>query len=636
MKGNIALDNLFSHYGGLIIIILAFVLYGNTIGHKFSIDDEYVVKNEYVKKGITAIPEIFSSYYSGNDEEQYGYRPIARSVYAIEYSVFGMNTKAFHATNVLLYGIACWLLFILFRRMKKLFSVSLAILSVMIFTFHPVHTEVVNSLKNSEEMLSLIFSLLSLFCFLRYAEYKSILYLFLGGILLFAGYLSKETALVFALIIPLCLYVNGANIVRILISALVAFAFIFSAYKLPGLILPPAVSHVESWQNPVFGITGFSTRLSIGMLTLEHYGLLLLFPYRLLFYYGFNTIPLESVFSFSVIISFLIHVALIVVSVIYFRKHRALSFGILFYLFAVSIFTNIYMPITGIVGDRLIFTASAGFSIIIAYLFSQLLASKRLKKAAYVVLAVTFIFYTYRTYSRNGDWKNTESLFESDIPYLEKSVKANDLYASFLLSKANSLLAAGKKPAELTEIAQKAVDHFKKATEVLPEYYNAWNNLGAIYLTYFNDTANAIFAFNSAVKYKPDLVTAHHNLGYIYYRAKKYGQAKAEFRLALYSDSNYIPSQFNYGEILTIEQMFDSAEYYFLKIYKQDSTHTGALLNLGSLEILKGDTLKAIKYFEPAVEKDRSNKALMMNISAYYLRNGDTTKAGYYRKMAGS
>ena len=635
MKGNIAVENIFLRYGIIIFIFLSFILYGKTIGHKFSLDDEYVVKNELVTKGVKSIPEIFKSYYSGNEKEKYGYRPVTRAMYAIEYQIFGLNTKAFHFINVLIYGLLCWILYLVLLRIKSAVPHTIAILSVLLFLFHPVHTEVVNSLKNREELLCFIFSLLALLNFLHFAKSSNVFYLITGLVLLFIAFLSKETAFVFTLIVPLYLFIAGVEKKRTLICTVLSFVILILAYKTPSFILPDSEAHVEFWQNPLFGNQGFLQSFSMGMSTLAHYSLQLLFPYKLLFYYGYNMIPLKSVFSFTVISSFIIHAALFVIALLSYRKNKVLSFGILLYFFAISMFSNIYMPITGIVADRLVFVASAGFCIVFAFILLRILNTPSINKISYILIPATFIFYTYVIFNRNNDWKSTETLYEADIKYLHNSVKANDLYASYYLTKANNLIQAGRKPSELGEIAGKATQHFKRVTELMPDHYNAWNNLGSVYLTFYKDTANALFSFMAAVNSNPGHTSARHNIGYIYYKAKKYDLAKKEFKLALQNDSMYIPSLFSYGEILTIEQNFDSAKYYFLMIYKKDSTHTGALLNLGSLGIIRGDTIEALKYYESAINYDKSNKALINNIADYYFKKGDSIKSAYYRKMTG-
>jgi tetratricopeptide (TPR) repeat protein len=611
------------------------VLYGNSIKNQYALDDEYVVNNDLVKQGISAIPTIFTSYYSGNEKEQYGYRPIARSIFAIEYQVFGENKKAFHIINILLYILLCWLLYSTFSLFRESIPLMTIIVASLLFLFHPVHTEVVNSLKNSEELWCFIFSLLALRFFVSYHLRKNFLNIFAGGTMLYIAFLTKETAFVFFLIIPLFLYFLGARKWFVFLSGLTSFVFLFLAYKTSGWILPEAVSHVENWQNPLFADGSLSSKIILTLLSLGHYSWLLLFPNKLLFYYGFNMIPMEGFFTFPVIISLLVHLFLLVLAVITFKKNKAISMGILFYFLAISLFANYFIPITGIVADRLVFTASWGYCLFLSALLYFLSNQRALSKWVTFFILGILVLYGGRTISRNADWKNIETLYKADIPYLNQSAKANDLYASYMLQKAESLIKNGRKAFEVKDIIDESLKHFKKVTEIFPGYDNAWNNLGSMYLLYYGDTANGVYAFNKALEANPDIILARHNLAYIYYKSGKLEQAKTALNTVLMKDSMYIPSLFTYGEIMTLEQRYPEAENYFKKILRQDSMHTAALFNMGSIYILRQDTVKALSFFEKAIQKDKSNKALIMTISEYYFRKGDEKKSQYYRSLSG-
>ncbi|MBL0342615.1 MAG: hypothetical protein IPP71_17995 [Bacteroidetes bacterium] len=73
---------------GLIIAILGFILYSNTLNHSFTLDDYSVIlENRLTKQGPSAIPEIFKTsyrygYYFTDDNL---YRPIVKAMYAIEW-----------------------------------------------------------------------------------------------------------------------------------------------------------------------------------------------------------------------------------------------------------------------------------------------------------------------------------------------------------------------------------------------------------------------------------------------------------------------------------------------------------------------------------------------------------------------
>src|SRR5690606_6970095 len=103
----------------LLLAAFAFLLFGNTINHSYNLDDTLVTKNHRLtSKGVSAIPEIFSSpYYQDNMGYAYEYRPVVLASFAIEHELFGENPQASHFINVLLYAITGILLFILLTQL---------------------------------------------------------------------------------------------------------------------------------------------------------------------------------------------------------------------------------------------------------------------------------------------------------------------------------------------------------------------------------------------------------------------------------------------------------------------------------------------------------------------------------------
>lgn len=60
----------------LLILVLTFLLYGNTIKNKYALDDNYVTitnpdrpNNPKIEKGIRGIPKIFSSHYIDSKQQ---------------------------------------------------------------------------------------------------------------------------------------------------------------------------------------------------------------------------------------------------------------------------------------------------------------------------------------------------------------------------------------------------------------------------------------------------------------------------------------------------------------------------------------------------------------------------------------
>lgn len=126
-------------------------------------DDELVTRNHRLtSKGITAIPEIFSSpYYQDEAGYAYEYRPVPIATFAIEHSLFGDNVFIGHLANCLLYAFLCYGLFKLLIVIGGVVTPFVALCITLLFCAHPSHSEVVCSIKNRDEILGLLFCLLS-------------------------------------------------------------------------------------------------------------------------------------------------------------------------------------------------------------------------------------------------------------------------------------------------------------------------------------------------------------------------------------------------------------------------------------------------------------------------------------------
>lgn len=190
-----------------VIAVLAVLLYANTITHSYNLDDELVTDNHRLtSKGISAIPEIFSSpYYKDDAGYSYEYRPVVLATFAIEHSLYGDNPHMNHFVNVLLYAGLCVLLFNVLAQLLKSYSLLFPFLASILFTAYPMHTEVVASIKNRDEILALIFALLALQAAFRYHEQKSWKQLLLIPFFFFIGILSKSTIISFSVLIPVAL-----------------------------------------------------------------------------------------------------------------------------------------------------------------------------------------------------------------------------------------------------------------------------------------------------------------------------------------------------------------------------------------------------------------------------------------------
>jgi tetratricopeptide (TPR) repeat protein len=191
----------------VLVFVFAFALFANSIPNNYNLDDELVTINHHLtSKGISAIPEIFRSpYYKDEHGYSYEYRPVVLTSFAIEHQFFGDNPHVSHFFNVFLYALCCVLLYQVLLLLFNTYSPILILAITLIFAAHPAHTEVVCSIKNRDEILALLFSLLAFYAALKSVE-KSHMWWILA-VLLFStlALLSKSTIVSFAFIIPLAL-----------------------------------------------------------------------------------------------------------------------------------------------------------------------------------------------------------------------------------------------------------------------------------------------------------------------------------------------------------------------------------------------------------------------------------------------
>ncbi len=629
------------------LLAFAFVLYGNSIPNKYSLDDIYVTKgNPQVKKGIQGIPEIFTSRYANvnNDDGsqmRFGYRPVSKSTFAIEHQFFGQAPHVSHFVNVMLYALLLIVLYRLLRKLMRHIHPVYPLLVVLLFAAHPVHTEVVASLKNRDEILVALFAFLAIDRFVSFYDKKTLASLFAGIFLFLLAYLSKASALMYLAVFPLVLVffrdVNIKKIALIMLSALVVAVVVRYA---PRLFLPSPSRPILFVENPLLFEDNKWLHLSTGFSVLLFYLKQLLWPSTLLFYYGYDMIPVVSFANPEVIASVLIHVGLLVLAVYYFRKKPIISFAVLFYFISISMYTNMVKPVMGIVADRFLFVPVLSLSLVLAYLILKAVkapidnpkAELPRKSLIAVLMLIILVPYSVKTISRNSDWETQLTLTESDIGDLENSAKANYLYG---LSLKNHLVGnqswktpEGKKQADLM------IKHFRRAAEIYPDYYDAWNQLGEIYMVVKRDYDMAKKLYKKAININPELRKAYYNLGYVNYINKDYDQAREYFHKFLEFEPQHVQVHSFMSKMAFRENNLEKALEWNHKILEFEPESAEAYFNLGNYLLQNGDTTQAVEYFEKSISINPNNTQLNKNLYRHFKREGNEEKANYYLKLS--
>ncbi len=559
-----------------IIAVYVFVLYGNTIKNDYSFDDVYVTNNNEIVQGISVIPKLFMSLYANMYEDgkplTFGYRPVVKASFAIEYELFGKNPHVSHFINVLLYLLTSILLFLVLNKLFKNYNYLFVMVVTLLFIAHPTHTEVVSSLKNRDELLSFLGAISTLYLFLLYIE-KNKIYLGIIGLFIFLlAFLSKPTVSIFLPIYPIVLYFfTKPKTGQVIFFLLGVFAVIYLANFIPRNYLPHPERPIQFFENPIYFLESFWIKVATGLSIMLFYLKMLIYPHPLRFYYGFDTIPIVDWTDWGVIFSLLLHAGLFAFAIWKIKEKHILSFGILIYLISIAAFSNILKQVMGIVGDRFMYFPSLGFSIIIAYLlykiFKQEPISTKIKQPTLIkitiVLAIILIPYTAKTITRNKDWKDQPTLLRNDIKYLENSAKANYIYAGTMKGELmKSIRKNGRKDPRHKQAVQEIVKHLNFAIKTHPDYYQAYDMRGTIYITFFNEFDKAISDFDKSLEIKPNYIPAYFGLGYCYQKKNNFAKAIYNLEKTIELDPEHLQAYKTIVDIYNKIGNFEKANYY--------------------------------------------------------------------------
>src|SRR5688572_27489545 len=209
-----------SRWSAALLAALAVAVYANTLGHGHALDDRLVIThNEFVRAGWSGLPEILTEDYlrgylaeKANPMTGGRYRPLSLVTFAVEAALFGPDHPFIgHLLNVLLYALCCVLVYrvaiaLLAERAPDRGWLAVPFLAALLFTVHPLHTEVVANIKSRDELLALSFALASALFALRAADRRSAGSAIAAAVCFFLAMFSKESAITFLAVVPLSLW----------------------------------------------------------------------------------------------------------------------------------------------------------------------------------------------------------------------------------------------------------------------------------------------------------------------------------------------------------------------------------------------------------------------------------------------
>lgn len=589
-------DNKYVKIIVLSLFVFSFLLYSNTLNHGYALDDDVVfLKNRFVQKGIDGMGDIFSHgfLYGFNNRNNQSYRPVVTAVFALEKEFFGNKPKTGHLINVLLYGISVGVLFLLLQLLFLKQPIWLPALIAALFAAHPIHTEVVANIKGRDDMLTFFFMVLSFYWLMKFILSNNIKLLYVSLVCYFVCLLTKENAVAFIAVFPLLFYFfSERDLKQSIIQALPYGVPLLLYFMLRNQVLDDVVfgEKLEVINNGLMAATTTGEMLATNFVILGKYVWLLIFPHPLSFDYSYSHFPIVGWTDFTALGSLLVYLLLGAFALWKFKSKEVLVFGVLFYLITLSITSNLLVKIGCTLGERFLFVPSLGYCLILGVLLARMVSFKP-KPLLYTVIALLFVPFCLKTYSRNFEWKDNITLFEADVDAAPNSARTHFSLGSAL----NTNSEAEADPAKKKVLLERAIKELHETLKIYPEFTAAWYNMGVAYYSY-GDYDNSRKSYEQAIELNPNEKQALNNLGVIYFNQREYNKALEYFTQATVADPSFIDPYANIGAVHHNTGNYDQAIAHYNKVLALQPGNRGVINNLSKLYGTMGDQEKSNYY----------------------------------------
>jgi tetratricopeptide (TPR) repeat protein len=579
-------------------------------------DDDYVTKNENLKTW-TGLKRIWLDIGA-----TYQYYPMVHTSYWVEYHLWKYNAFGYHMVNILLHGFNAVMVFLILRKLGLWWALP----SALVFAVHPVHVESVAWITERKNVLSGLFYLLSLMCYLHFREAA-------GGLQIAdskpekksCGKINRRSWMYY--ILALCFYICALFSKTITSSLPVIFLLIFwwkgrkirwqdAALLIPffilGGIMGSVTARMEKYQIGAMGAEWdwtFIQRCLIAGRALWFYAGKLLVPHPLIFIYPRWGIDSGEALQYIYPVG-----GLILFVILWTMRHKIgkgpLAAVLYFFitLFPALGFFNVYPMIYSYVADHFQYLASIGmialYTGIAAFGLKRIFRDRAgMQNLAAGVLILCLGSLTWR---QGQTYKNLETLWRTTISQNPGAWLAHNNLGTVLLDQGKT---------------DEAIGHFTESISINPEYEIAYYNLGYSHLKK-GDYEKGMVYYRKAIELNPKYTNAYINLGMAYDDLGEHEKAIENYqkaqRLKPESDAVYNCLGYAYLSIGALNE----AIIHYKKCLELNPGHWEANYKLARALSEKGEMKSAIHYYTKAIEIDPGKANYYLNLAGAFLEMG--------------
>ncbi|MBI5232883.1 MAG: tetratricopeptide repeat protein [Deltaproteobacteria bacterium] len=517
----------------LTLVLIGILIYSNTLGGPFVLDDLLNIRDNPSIKDLK------------NFLDTSGTRYVAYLSFALNYSLGGLNPFTYHTANLLIHITNSLLVYLLvlalfetepaqISNLSQQRTAIMAGITASIFLVHPLNTQAVSYITQRFTSLATFFYLLSLVLYLKARLKGSRLFYMLSVASALMAFKTKEISFTLPVIIMLLdiVFVRGET--RVKKRALMIAPYILASLIIPFELILPELG-IYSLGDKTAEFLRQSQITDLGTISAYEYLLTQLTVIPLYIKLFFAPTGLHFDYHYPVIegigarlIAYCVLLVLMLGTGIWLlfyslRKKEFLltlaSAGILWFFITASIESSI-IPLKDVISEHRTYLPNVGLSLSTVMLIFHL-ASRIQNRDIYPAVYVVFIFalsaLSFASYQRNTVWSDDLRLYLDEV---EKNTHEAPPY--------NYLGIAYLDRGLLNE----ASAAFKDAVRIDPGLASARKNLGLV-LSALGETDAAIEEFKKLSELKPGYAGAHYNLGLMYDRKGWFEEAKKEFKETL-------------------------------------------------------------------------------------------------------
>lgn len=522
-----------------LVVFTTFIFLSPSLENKFTNwdDDVYVLDNNLVVNKSVPIKEILIEPVSCN------YHPLTMLSLALDYQFNGLEPSNYHFHNLLFHILNVCLVFIFIFQIseKKIITSTIA---ALIFGIHPMHVESVAWVSERKDVLYVFFFILGLITYIQFKKLNKKYWFVLTLILFVLSCLSKGMAVVFPIILLLVDYSLGVKLSKrtliekipfILISVIVGA--ITLKFQLQGAISYNNIfSPVQTFVFATYGAVMYIFKF--------------FFPINLCAYYPYPIFGKNSALPFLFYLMPFIVITIALVTFLYFRKEKAIVFGLLFYLLSVVLVLQFISVGTVIMADRYSYLSYLGLAYPSAYYLEIIWNKSKTSSTLKLILLTSFLFLILilgkTSYERTRIWLNSETLWTDVILKIKDSKEVDKAY-----------LNRGKYYHSIGEDT-KALQDFNSAIKVNPLYATAFNNRGNI-LRERGSFDSAYADFNRAIAINPNSYLFYSNRALVLGSLNRREMAFSDFEKSISINPKYWANYYNRGIFYLDERKYEKA-----------------------------------------------------------------------------